>query len=70
VAGNIANGLEPVAGAGNPYASIVREVIHEFDVRADAQGRLWLFLGTDSGFEGKTRIYLQHVTVQLSRQKV
>ena len=70
VAGNIANGLEPVAGAGNPYASIVREVIHEFDVRADTQGRLWLFLGTDSGFEGKTRIYLQHVTVQLSRQKV
>jgi hypothetical protein len=45
-------------------------VIHEFDVRADTQGRLWLFLGTDSGFEGKTRIYLQHVTVQLSRQKV
>lgn len=70
VAGNIANGLPPDAGAGNPYASIVREVTHEADVRADAQGRLWLFLGTDSGFEGQTRIYLQQVTVQVSRQVV
>jgi hypothetical protein len=70
VAGNIANGLQPVAGAGNPYASVVREVTHEADVRADAQGRLWLFLGTDSGFEGQTRIYLQTVTVQVSRQVV
>jgi hypothetical protein len=51
-------------------ASIVREVTHEADVRADAQGRLWLFLGTDSGFEGQTRIYLQQVTVQVSRQVV
>jgi hypothetical protein len=70
VAGNIANGLQPDAGAGSPYVSIVREVTHEVDVVADAQGRLWLFLGTDSGFEGQTRIYLQQVTVQVSRQIV
>ena len=31
---------------------------HEpFEVVADGQGAVWLFVGTDSGFEGRTRLY-------------
>ena len=26
-------------------------------INADAQGRLWIVIGTDSGFEGRTEIY-------------
>jgi len=28
-----------------------------FEVEADAAGGVWLFVGTDSGFEGRTRLY-------------
>lgn len=33
--------------------------------RSDAAGTLWVFLGTDSGFEGLTAIYIDAVTVRL-----
>ncbi len=32
-------------------------------VRTDAEGALWAFLGTDSGFEGPTRIYYTRIVV-------
>jgi len=35
-------------------------------VAADAQGRLWLVIGTESGFEGTTRIYWLDGTVTLT----
>lgn len=31
--------------------------------KSDANGRLWIFLGTDSGFEGTTKFYIADVTV-------
>jgi len=66
VAGNIANGRE--AGVDEEgYVSIVRAVTHAVPVKADAQGRLWLLVGIDSGFEGLTRIYLERITVRLER---
>lgn len=36
-------------------------------VRTSSQGELWLIIGTDSGFEGKTTLYYTHVNVVLSR---
>lgn len=32
-------------------------------VRTDRQGRLWLFVGTDSGFEGSTLYYIAKISV-------
>jgi len=36
------------------------------EVNADAEGSLWLFVGTDSGFEGTTNIYYTSVRVILN----
>ena len=35
-------------------------------VTADAAGRLWLVVGTDSGYEGRTRIYFLEVAATLT----
>lgn len=32
-------------------------------IRSDAKGRLWLFVGTDSGFEGRTFYYIARISV-------
>lgn len=34
---------------------------------SDSEGRLWLFFGTDSGFEGRTRIYFLEFRAHLRR---
>jgi hypothetical protein len=36
-----------------------------FSVTSDASGRLWIVLGTDSGFEGTTALYYDRITVTL-----
>jgi hypothetical protein len=36
------------------------------DVTADPSGALWLFAGTDSGFEGTTRLYYTRFSAQLT----
>ena len=67
VAGNIANGLELEDGQTSvPYVSITREHTHTATVTADAEGNLWLIVGTDSGFEGLTAIYFQSIDVTLT----
>jgi hypothetical protein len=35
------------------------------EVTSDAEGRLWIFVGTDSGFEGRTVLYYNSITVEL-----
>jgi hypothetical protein len=44
--------LKPFAGSGKTVT-----------VTADAQGALWVFTGTDSGFEATTSIYLTRFEV-------
>lgn len=36
-------------------------------VRTDAGGRVWLFVGTESGFEARTRVYITRVQADLQR---
>ncbi|WP_154858238.1 hypothetical protein [Cyclobacterium xiamenense] len=38
------------------------------EVLADSEGKLWLIVGTDSGFEGKTVLYYQEIKVTLTKQ--
>lgn len=61
VLGNISTG----PGSSTVYRSINRTNAAPFRARANAAGELWLFVGTDSGFEGKTTLYYQTIDVKL-----
>lgn len=63
VVGNIANGIDCEAPA--MYASLARTHVHPFAVQTDEAGTLWLLVGTDSGYEGLTRLYFQRIEVTL-----
>ena len=64
VAGTVDNGIpceEALESNDPPYAMVTRSGTVE-DVTTDGEGSLWLFVGTDSGFEGRTSIYYDRVT--------
>jgi hypothetical protein len=68
VAGNIANGVdceevEDLNSSG--FVSVQRVQIHNELVTANALGEIWLLVGTDSGFEGLTRLYYRRIDVEL-----
>lgn len=58
VIGNVANGT-----AENKYKLVKRT--GEFTGKSDANGNLWVIVGTDSGFEAKTTLYYTGVKVDL-----
>jgi len=62
--GNIANG-QPCSSSSPPYVSLQRTHQHTSPVNANARGELWLIVGTDSGFEGRTALYYQQINVTL-----
>lgn len=61
VVGNFANGTDE-----NVY--ILKSLSSSPPLRASAspQGILWLVVGTDSGFEGKTTIYINKIEVEMN----
>ncbi|WBS01550.1 hypothetical protein OU994_25255 [Pseudoduganella sp. SL102] len=59
--GNIANGL-PCDGK-QTYASKLVTNNTGIRVKTDGEGKVWVLLGIDSGFEATTGIYLQNVTM-------
>ena len=66
VAGNTANGIPcEQAFPTLPFALIQRSHQHPNSVTANANGELWLLIGTDSGFEGLTKLYYQNIRVKL-----
>ena len=65
VAGNIANG-RPCNLSSQPYVTIQRIHQHTMEVAANSAGELWLLVGTDSGFEGRTTLYYQRIDVKLT----
>lgn len=65
VAGNISTGSSNCSD-GAPFQTIERVHKHTFDVTSDAGGNLWLLIGTDSGFEGRTSLYYQSITATLT----
>jgi hypothetical protein len=68
--GNIANGLpcQSVDLNDPPYVRLQRQHTHTHLVRASSTGELWLIVGTDSGFEGRTELYYEQITVELTPQ--
>lgn len=65
VAGHISTGSDQCY-SGAPFHSLVREQRHLQVVTADSVGTVWLLVGTDSGFEGKTELYYQSVEAILT----
>jgi hypothetical protein len=37
-----------------------------FTVTTDSQGRVWVIAGTDSGFEGPTKVYYDKISIRMS----
>lgn len=69
IVGNIANGM-PCEDArqfpdGPPYVYMHRVYHHPRLVAADGNARLWVFAGTDSGYEGLTGIYYYSILITL-----
>jgi hypothetical protein len=63
VIGNLAN---PAVDPQKPsYMPKFLETPMPLHVRADANGSFWIFLGTDSGFEGKTTFYVAQITLEM-----
>ena len=63
VVGNIANGQDCPA---NPtFVRMLRKDIHPTLVTTGADAKLHLIVGTESGFEGMTRLYYHGITVTL-----
>jgi hypothetical protein len=62
IMGNVANGL-PCNGTPT-YASKLLRNTTGVKVKTDGEGKVWVLLGIDSGYEAATSIYLQNVTFQ------
>jgi hypothetical protein len=65
VVGDISTGSDNCSESA-PYKSLERVHRHTSLVQADAFGELWLLVGTDSGFEGKTTLYYQAIVATLT----
>ncbi|MDX2067469.1 MAG: hypothetical protein SFV55_03525 [Haliscomenobacter sp.] len=69
VLGDIAHG-KPASGMGSsPFTIINRKNSNQpISVKTDAQGACWIVLGTDSAYEGLTRLYYDRVGVVFTPQ--
>jgi hypothetical protein len=65
VVGTIANGT-PCEGSSYPYVRVRKEYAHAREIRTDDRGSMWLLLGTDSGFEGLTGLYLESIAIRIN----
>ena len=63
--GSTANGI-PCGSQPTKYVSIQRNHQHTSLVNANSRGELWLLVGTDSAYEGKTGLYYQRIDVTLT----
>lgn len=67
VMGNIANGLELSEEVSEvPYRTLNFTHEHPTEVRANRSGSVWVNVGTDSGFEGRTELFYQSIKVTLT----
>jgi hypothetical protein len=62
--GNLANG-DP-CGSPARYVLLQRTASSSSPVRSDGAGRLWMYVGTDSGFEARSTYYVDRIEVTLT----
>ena len=66
---NLGNVAHPELGDGTGEEFKIKILTNEgrpFEVTTDANGNLWLIVGTDSGFEGLTTLYYSQISIVLS----
>ena len=65
VAGDVANGIpcEEALEQDSPYADVTLEHTLADPVVTTDDGTVWLLVGTDSGFEGRTSLYYDRIEV-------
>ena len=63
VAGNVANGRTPAEPPR--YVMLTHTYRHPVPISADEHVNLWLFVGTDSGFESQTALYYKKLSFRL-----
>lgn len=68
VLGTIANpNLDPATADGSTFALMTLSVADSgLTATADGEGRLWVFVGSDSGFEGLTTLYYSRIEIDLA----
>ena len=69
IAGDVANGIpcEEALDSDRPPDAMVERTA-SIEATTDDDGNLWLFFGTDSGFEGRTSIHYDRIEVDFSPQ--
>lgn len=68
VLGNIANGTSGCTGEGIYTRKTLRTAnAEQLTVRTSSDGTLWLFVGTESGFEGRTGLYYLGIRAVVER---
>jgi hypothetical protein len=68
VIGDVANGIpceDALSQDPAPYAFVTRRHTLQDPVTAGPDGNVWLVVGTDSGFEGRTSLYYDRIEVRL-----
>lgn len=63
VIGNVA--AEDASCDGSRFGKAINQTSLEekLEVLSDGEGKVWIFIGTDSGYEGLTTLYYQHITL-------
>jgi hypothetical protein len=65
VLGDVANGTDEVKYTLIDRSSASQPMV----VKPNAKGELWLFVGTDSGYEGTTRLYYNRIKARIQEVK-
>ena len=63
VVGNVANSIE--CGADEVYEKKTLSMSQSIDVLSDNDGKIWLTVGFDSGFEGNTEIFVTKLSANI-----
>lgn len=64
--GNIANGLEQCTGDAPYRMKTLHNKRESLRYETDDDGSIWLYVGTDSGFEGTTSLYYDQIQLTFS----
>lgn len=65
VVGDVAASATDCSGSVFVEKTITIETENGFEIQSSTQGQIWVFLGTDSGYEGVTDLYYTSIDLQL-----
>ena len=69
VVGDMTNSFENCTDESAWELKTVSTADEDFRARSDTDGTLWLYGGTDSGFEGRTIYFITDFTARLTRMQ-